>query len=455
MSGPGIELIKDAGVVGAGGAGFPTHIKLDAKVETLIINGAECEPLIHVDKHLLQDYFGRVYDGMKIAAELVGARRTVLALKEKYSDVINSIESFKKSVPSGDGNNGSFDFEVFKLGNFYPAGDEQVLVYEVTKKVVPEGGIPPMVGAVVTNVETLLNVANAMNGINVTEKFVTVNGEVENPSTLKVPIGTPVKILIDYCGGARMGNCMVLDGGPMMGKLVDENNYTVKKTTKSIIVLPSNSIVIQQKVRSIKNQVRKAQAICLSCRMCTDLCPRYLLGHNIFPDEMMKKMYRGKLGDEELERFDFAYLCCDCGLCELYSCVVDLSARSLFNYIKSELIKKGIKNPHTRKDPVPNEFGQFRKIPVSRLEKRLETDIYGSKAPLREFNADVREVKIYLSQHLGSPSVPVVAAGDSVRVGQLIAKIPDGKTGANIHSSINGVVTAITDAHIIIKKQDG
>jgi len=451
MTGPELEIIKNAGIVGAGGAGFPAHVKFDSKVETLIVNGAECEPLIHVDKQLMEKHFEKVFEGIKVAAGLVGARRIVIALKDKYHQAIKKIEDFQKRYTDSSAGSDDIHFEIFKLGNFYPAGDEQVLVYEVTKKVVPEGGIPLMVGVVVANVETLLNVSNAVNGKNVITKFVTINGEVAAPQTLEVPVGTSVNLLIEYCGGTTVSDYAVLDGGPMMGKLIDANSYAVKKTTKSIVVLPSDSIVIEHKKRNISRAVKQAQAICLSCRMCTDLCPRYLLGHGLFPDDMMKKMYMGKLEDEDIKKFDFAYLCCDCGLCELYSCVVDLSARSLFNHIKAELAGKGIKNPHNRKDLTVNEFRDYRKVPVSRLEKRLEVDRYDSSAPLEEFNGDVSEVKLYLLQHVGVPSVPVVSAGDKVEKGQVVAEIPEGKTGARVHSSISGTVTEITDSHIIVK----
>jgi Na+-translocating ferredoxin:NAD+ oxidoreductase RnfC subunit len=325
-------------------------------------------------------------------------------------------------------------------------------VYEVTGKVVPEGGIPLMVDSVVTNVETLLNVFEASKGNSVIKKFVTINGEIRNPMTFEVPVGTPVKTIIDYCGGTSIDEYKVLDGGPMMGKLIDEKDYAIKKTTKSIVILPSDSIVIEQKLRSLKNNVRKAQAICLSCRMCTDLCPRYLLGHDLFPDEMMKKMYKGELDKKDIEKFDFAYLCCDCGLCELYSCVVDLSARSIFNYIKEELAARGVKNTHNKKGPVPNEFRDFRMVPVDRLEKRLEVDRYDSEAPLSDFNASVEAVKMYLFQHIGVPSVPVVSEGDEVSAGQVIAEIPEGKTGSKIHSSIDGRVSEVTESYISIRK---
>jgi Na+-translocating ferredoxin:NAD+ oxidoreductase RnfC subunit len=443
MAAKELDMIRDAGVVGAGGAGFPTHVKLDASVDTLIINGAECEPLINVDKQLLEHRFDRVYKGMKTASALVGARRTVLAVKEKNKKAIEAVESF-----DADG----FDFELYKLDDFYPAGDEQVLVYEVTGKIVPEGGIPIQVGSVVINVETLLNIADAVEGSKVTHKYVTVNGEVNNPMTLMVPVGTPVKILLDYCGGLKPGDAVVVDGGPMMGKLIDPESYAVKKTTKSIIAFTEDSIMAENLKRQVSSDIKRAQAICLSCRMCTDLCPRYLLGHDLYPDELMKRLYKGKLTDEEIKNFDYAWLCCDCGLCELYACVVDLSARSVFNYLKGELARLGIKNPHKRTDLKVNEFRQFRKVPVSRLKQRLEIDKYDSATPLAAFDMKVDMVKLYLTQHVGVPSVPVVKEGDMVKKGDMIADIPEGRLGSRIHSPIEGKVAKIKTDQVVIGK---
>ncbi len=438
-----IEIIKNAGVVGAGGAGFPTHIKLNTQIETLIINGAECEPLINVDKQLLQFYFDKVYKGIKVAASVTKAKKIVLALKEKHKEAVKAVENFTQQ---------EIKFELFKLDNFYPAGDEQVLVYEVTGKIVPEGGIPLQVGVVVINVETLLNIYKATCGENVTDKYVTVNGGVKNPLTLMVPVGTPVKKLIDFCGGVTLEEYSCFDGGPMMGKLINEDTYAVKKTTKSVIVLPEDNIVVQNKKRDLSDVLKRAQAICMSCRMCTDMCPRYLLGHDLFPDELMKRIFRGELSSEDLEKYDCAYLCCDCGLCELYGCMMDLSPRSLFNYIKSELERMGIKNSHNRSDLEVNEFREYRKVPVDRLEKRLEIDMYDSKTPLTDFSADVDEVKLYLSQHAGIPAESVVKVGDSVKTGDLIADIPEGKLGAKIHSSISGKVKQLNSEYVLIER---
>ncbi|MDD3776579.1 MAG: SLBB domain-containing protein [Actinomycetota bacterium] len=442
MASKEIDSIKDAGVVGAGGAGFPTHVKLDAKIENLIVNAAECEPLIDVDKQLLEKEFATVLEGLKIAANLTGAKRVIIALKAKYKKAIAAIESYQKK---------GFDFELCKMGNFYPAGDEQTMVYEATGRIVPEGGIPLMVGCVVINVETLLNVAQAVKGIKVTQKYVTLNGEVANPTTIKVPVGTPVKLLLDYVGGITADEYAVYDGGPMMGKLIDQDSYAVKKTTKSIMVLPADNIVTVQKNRSASGQIKRGQAACLSCRMCTDLCPRYLLGHDLFPDEMMKRLYKGELNEQDIENFDYAYLCCDCGLCELYACIVDLSPRAIFNHLKVELAKRGIKNPHQRKDLEANEFKAYRKIPVSRLRQRLEIDHY-PETELVDFTGKVEQVKLYFSQHVGAPSSPVVKVGDLVPEGGLVADIPQGKLGARIHSSISGKVLNITSDYVEIGK---
>jgi len=368
----------------------------------------------------------------------------MIALKYKNKEALNSLENFRNTHD---------DFEIFTLDNFYPAGDEQVLVNEVTGKIVPEGGIPLNVGVVVINVETLINVANAMEDRRVIHKYVTVNGEVANPMTLKVPVGTPISVLIEACGKATHQKVKVIDGGPMTGKLVDISTHAVTKTTKALLVLPEDNIIVVQKSRKISTQMKRAQAICLSCRMCTDLCPRYLLGHDLFPDELMKRMYKKEITSENIENFDYAYLCCDCGLCELYSCVVDLSARSIFNYLKIELAKAGIKNPHKRTNLEVNEFRDVRRVPVPRLLKRLEIDKYGSHAELSEFDFNmVNEIKLFFSQHVGAPSIPVVKEGDYVSEGMLVADIPEGKLGAKIHTAISGKVKQVTDKYMVISK---
>ncbi|TBR20999.1 MAG: hypothetical protein EPO63_09130, partial [Candidatus Nitrosotenuis sp.] len=147
-----IELVREAGVVGAGGAGFPTHVKLAARVDTVLANGAECEPLLYSDQFVMESHADEIVDGLRLVMRQTGATRGLLCVKEKYHD---AVARFEKLIAGEKG------MELFLLGNFYPSGDEQVLVYETTGRIVPEAGIPLNVGVVVQNVATLANIARA------------------------------------------------------------------------------------------------------------------------------------------------------------------------------------------------------------------------------------------------------------------------------------------------------
>ncbi|MGB2823553.1 MAG: electron transport complex protein RnfC, partial [Phycisphaerae bacterium] len=166
MSWATIEQVAAAGVVGAGGAGFPTHVKLSAEADTVLINAAECEPLLHKDKEVLRNFTDEVLGGLAAAVQLVGAERGIVGVKAKYADVIDKLRGRLAA-----------NMDVAPLRDVYPAGDELILVYDVLRRVVPPGGIPLHVGAVVMNVETALNVARAVDGP-VTTTFLTVAGAV-------------------------------------------------------------------------------------------------------------------------------------------------------------------------------------------------------------------------------------------------------------------------------------
>lgn len=205
------------GVVGAGGAGFPTHVKMQARAECFILNAAECEPLLHKDKELLQHHTAQIIAGMKIARDMVGASRCVIGVKNKYEQVIAKLE---KALPKG--------FEVMPLRDTYPAGDEFILVYDVTGRVIPPGGLPLDVGCVVNNVETMLNLGG--DGP-VTHKFLTVVGAVPNPCTIRVPVGISIREAIDAAGGPLPPEYAVILNGVMMGKLCTDLSTPVTKTT--------------------------------------------------------------------------------------------------------------------------------------------------------------------------------------------------------------------------------
>ena len=179
------DLVRSAGVIGAGGAGFPTHVKLNTDAEYVLLNGAECEPLLRVDQQLMETHPEAVLEGLLLAKETVGAAHAIIGVKVSHPEVIQTLRETisRKQLP----------VTVGELPDVYPAGDEQVLVYELTGRIVPETGLPSAVGCVVINAETAYNISAASKGTPVTEKYVTVGGDVPHPFTLCVPVGTPAR----------------------------------------------------------------------------------------------------------------------------------------------------------------------------------------------------------------------------------------------------------------------
>ncbi|ADG80938.1 respiratory-chain NADH dehydrogenase domain 51 kDa subunit [Thermincola ferriacetica] len=426
-----IKLVREAGVVGAGGAGFPSHVKIAAEAEFIIINGAECEPLLRVDQQLMAARAEQLIKGIEAVMEATGASRAFIALKYKYKEAIEVLTEATAGKP----------VEVFTLGDFFPAGDEQVLVYEVTGRVVPEGGIPLKVGCVVTNVETAINIANAIEGIPVTETYLTVTGEVEQPVTLKLPIGTSISEALALAGVKDMQNKAVIDGGPMMGPVVPDVSQPVTKVTKGLIVLPADHKLIVSKSLPWETVVRRSRSVCIQCSMCTEVCPRHLLGHRLSPHKIM----RGLAWMRPNEDTKTALLCCECGACELYGCPMQLSPRQVNAAIKRELGKQGIKWASSDNSTNVSIVREYRKIPSKRLIARLGLTAYDQPAPLSEETYVPRLVRIPLRQHIGAPGIPVVHVGQKVQKGDLVAAIPESALGANVHASINGTVTAIKD----------
>lgn len=439
-----VETVKNAGIVGAGGAGFPTHVKLNAKSEYFIVNAAECEPLIETDKFLMRTRADDLVKGVEMIAKELGADKKYIALKAAYKTEIAALE--KAIADAGS------DIKLHKMGYFYPAGDEQVIACEITGKSVPERGIPLMVGAVVDNVGTVLNIVDAFDGQTVTDKFLSVVGEVKHPVMLNVPLGTSVRECVKAANPTISGYAVVM-GGPMMGKVYDKDEdidkLVITKTDGNIIVLPKDHYLVtcsHLKAESMKN---RAKASCIQCRMCTDMCPRYQTGHNLFPHKVMRNLFRENLiqdNDEYLRVFGHAINCSECGACEMFACPMHLSPRKANMYIKSRLRAKGIDVPKNN-EPVARPEREMRKIPTNRLAARLGlTKYYGKHLVTDEPIVLTPEVvEIPLKQHIGAPASAVVSVGDVVKKGDPIGVMDDGKLGANIYAGFDGEVVSVTD----------
>jgi Na+-translocating ferredoxin:NAD+ oxidoreductase RnfC subunit len=436
-----IESVAAAGVVGAGGAGFPTHVKLAGRADTLLINAAECEPLLHKDKEVLRDYADCVIEGMAAGMRLVGAQRGVIGIKEKYQDVIDLL---RPKLPAG--------MDVAPLRDAYPAGDEFILVYDVLGRIIPPGGIPLNVGAVVMNVETAVNVAAAAERP-VTEKFVSVAGAVAEPVTLRVPVGVTLAQCVAAAGGPTVRDANYMVGGVMMGYLQENHYALVDKTTGGVIVLPDDHVIIRRRRQDWKQIARIGQSACDQCSFCTELCPRWLLGHPIEPHRAMRSLGFNLVGEANVQGTAF---CCECNLCSLYSCPEDLDPKNVCTQNKRRLAaeKKRWENPplNARR---PEMHMANRKAPMGRLMQKLGLKQFHNVGPLREKLLETGKVGIKLKQHVGAPCEPIVQVGSRVTKGQAVGQVPvvNGKPalGAPVHASIDGVVTAISDGVVWIE----
>jgi Na+-translocating ferredoxin:NAD+ oxidoreductase RnfC subunit len=435
-----LEQIAEAGVVGAGGAGFPTHVKLAGRADALLLNAAECEPLLHKDKELLREYPDEIIEGMAAAAELVGAGRAVIGIKEKYGEVI---ERLRPKLPRG--------MEIAPLRDAYPAGDEFILVYDVLGRVVPPGGIPLAVGAVVINVETALNVARAAAGP-VTETYLSVAGAVAEPVTLCVPVGVSLAECVAAAGGPTVADPHYMVGGVMMGYLEENHQAAVDKTTGGVLVLPGDHVVVRRRRQDWRQIVRIGRSACDQCSFCTELCPRWLLGHPIEPHAAMRSLGFNLVGEANVVGTAF---CCECNLCSLYSCPEDLDPKNVCTQNKRRLAadKKRWENPPFRPER-PALHLENRKAPMARLVQKLGLAKFRNTGPLRPEPLVAGRVAVKLKQHVGAPCEPVVREGDRVGRGQVVGRPPrsNGKPalGAPVHAPIDGLIERVAEGAVQI-----
>ena len=430
-----IELIRDAGVVGAGGAGFPTDRKLDCKAEVFIVNGIECEPLLRTDRHTMEQNAARIVKTVQVLKEHLEASRAVIALKKHYEKAAAALKEQVKGT----------DIELYLSESFYPAGDEQNLVFSITGRTVPTGGIPLDVGCVVSNVSTVMNIADALEERPVTDKMVTVAGAVAHPVTVTCPVGTPLSLLLEAAGGS-LGDCSYIVGGPLMGAVTEDLSQPVTKTTGGLLAIPKGHMLLGKKIFDPAREAKMARAVCSQCSFCTQLCPRNAMGLNVQPHKAMRSLASGNevlLGD-----VNGVFSCCDCGLCTYYACNFGMKPGKAMQAAKASLQKDGRKPvKEVRFAPDPG-IGQKR-VPTERLLQRLDLKKYDVEAPLGGY-VSCDHVKIPLKMHIGAPDEPVVKEGMRVDKGDPIAKARG--MGAHIHASISGTVVKVTEEYIEIRK---
>ena len=433
-----LDLLRHGGVVGGGGAGFPLWKKLAAPAEVLLINGAECEPLLKSDQYLMRKYPDQLIEAASRLAAIVSAKEAVICLKDHYGPQIAALKEAlqgKALTPP---------VRLHLLPTVYPIGDEQALLHSATGRTVPPGGLPGKVGCTVVSVSTALNALRALNGKPVTRRFVTVAGEVKRPGIYSAPIGMPVSLLLEQAGGPTISKYRLVLGGPMMGPLAAEGaENVVTKTLGGVLVLPAEHTLVRHAELTMEQARVRARSTCIQCRTCTDLCPRHLLGHPIYPHLTMRAFAAG----DRLE--PSAMLCMECGVCELYACPMGLNPRRVQQMHKAALRAQGEKPVFELKDPPA--LAEIHQAPSGRVLARIDAARYDMPVPEEAIEAVSPIVCIPVKQHIGAPAEPCVQAGSTVQRGDVIARMADGALGADIHASVCGTVERVEDGMIVIR----
>lgn len=425
------QRVQNAGVAGMGGGGFPAHLKLRPALDLIIINAAECEPLLHCDYFLLSRHTGEVLEGAAAVAATTGAKEIILAIKRKHRELIRTFEAFSLPCP----------FRITRLADEYPSGDEFFVIRQAAGQTLPAGTIPAGRGIFVSNPATFRAIRQSLDHIPSTRRYVSIAGAVARPVTTETPVGIPFYHLLALAGGLLDPRNRLLAGGVMMGTLVDEQD-AVTKLTSAIIALPPGHPAIREKLQPPARQGLLASSACCQCQRCTDLCSRHQLGHSIEPHRIMRS-----LGGLPVPRSRLSTGCSGCGICSLYACPFDLFPRQIIRQIKSasRLPSSGGLPPAT----AGRRPGMAAGIPTRRLIQHLGLDAYDLPPLFRELPPFRGRLRISRRQHAGSPAEPVVQAGTTVQAGQLIGIPPAGATGAYLHSPAAGRLIATSPDFII------
>lgn len=305
--------VREAGIVGMGGGSFPAHVKLDPpkdkKIDTAILNGAECEPYITCDHALMLEKPAQIIDGLIYIMKSVSAKQGIIGIEDNKRDAV------AKLTPHLSAGN----VQIMVLETKYPEGGEKQLIYSLLKREVPTGGLPMDIGCVVSNVGTAHAISESQRtGMPLTERVITVTGAVKNPSNLRVKVGSRIDHLIDDCGGFTGKPKKILLGGPLMGITQHNLETPVAKCTTCVLVLD------EKDVKTFEEQS------CIRCCRCVDTCPVQLMP-NFIADYAQNSMFEKAIETGAMD-------CIECGICS-YVCP---TRRELVHWIKLAKTKKGL-----------------------------------------------------------------------------------------------------------------
>jgi len=291
-----LKIIREAGIVGLGGAGFPTHVKLspppDKKVDTIIVNGCECEPYLTTDNRIMIEESKRIIKGLRIILKVIQTARGIIAIEDNKPEAIEHLKELCASIP---------DIKVAVVRTKYPQGCEKQLVNAITKREVPSGGIPIDVGCLVHNVDTVIAIHRAIfRGRPLMRKVVTLTGgAIRNPGNYKARIGTLLSDLVEMAGGFKYNPAKIVVGGPMMGTAIFDTDVPIVKTTEGVLFLTEDEAHIPH------------ERNCIRCGKCVECCPSGLIPTELNAD-ILKEDSEAFVKHNGLD-------CIECGSCS-YIC---------------------------------------------------------------------------------------------------------------------------------------
>ncbi len=433
------DKMREAGIVGAGGAGFPSYAKLTNGIDALVVNGAECEPLLYTDYVIMRDNLEKLCMGMAKVRDALGAKNAYLSIKDHTAKKLSF--SDEQTLFCG--------VKVKILPDAYPMGDEIAVIYQTLGRIVPPGKLPASVGVIVYNVETILNLYEALyeNG-KVIEKWLTIGGDIEKPYVVKVPLGMRVSELFALLNIKVDEEHSVIDGGPSMGNIINYNTAIIRKTTKALLILPNTCEAVASKRVSMDTQLKRASSACCQCTRCTDMCPRALLGYPLEPHRLVRVATSSETIDPKV--YVNASLCCSCGICSTAACSQGISPKDVILKLKSELAKNKLRFDE---DMTPTSSAQrdYRLVPSTRWEVLLGIKAFDREGEFYKGKIEATKIEIPMRNHIGAPSKPVCKVGDMVSRGDKVAEASDGLSLPQ-YSSIDGKIIFVDENRILIEK---
>ena len=434
------QLLKDNGVVGAGGAGFPSYCKLAEGADILLINAVECEPLLYTSYTLLQERIRDIVIGMRAVMEYAHIPTGLIAVKDYRA----------KKLGYEDGQELAPGVHIKYVPNVYPMGDEINLICTVTGRVVPPGQLPITRGVIVYNTETIYNIGLVVQfGQPVTKTYLTISGDIPEAFCIKVPVGMKIAEVLSIMKIKVPDTHVVIDGGPSMGTIVNLSTDVVKKPCSGLLILPKTIPAVQNKLRTVEENFRRAASVCCQCSRCTDMCPRHLMGYPLEPHKMVRSTLSAAQADPELIKS--ATMCCGCDICSTLACCQDISPMQIIKQYKAILAKERIKyvvDASTEITPSPQR--EYRMVSAVKWKEVLGVAKYDKFPPTYvEEKLKAKEVHVPMAQHIGSPAIPCVKVGDQVVENQMIAEASEGLSVPHF-APITGRVTYVDNQTIVI-----